>query len=241
MTDTQEVTTKSPAGMFDIAINILTSPSEAFSELRERPSKLFPLALIVLSTIAVMFWYFSIIDYEWYIDDTLSMRDLTEQQAEDAREQMASMSPTTFRLVSTVASAVGLFFVYILQAGYFTLTSALSGSGQKFSHWFSLVLWTGLPYMFSVVGMVVTLLLSSNGQLGVYELDPLTLANLGMQSSNDALTTIFQTISLTMVWGLALMVMGYRQWLECSTPKAVAVVLAPYLVIFLIGLAVAFT
>jgi Yip1 domain len=239
MTDTEIAEQKPAAGMFDIAINILTSPAEAFEELKLRPSKLFPLLAIVLSTAFVMFWYFTIVDFDWYIDDTLSMRDLTEEQLEAAREQMNSMSRPTFRLISTIASVVGLLFVYILQAGYFSLTSALSGSGQKFSHWFSLVLWTGLPYLLSVVGMVVTILLSSNGQLSAYDLDPLTLANLGMQSSNDSLMTVFRSLSLTMLWGLSLTVMGYRHWLDCSLIKALAIVLAPYLLIFSIGAYVA--
>ncbi len=239
MTDTNQAEKSMPAGMFDIAINILTSPTEAFNELRLRPSKLFPLAVIVLSTAAVMFWYFTVVDFDWYIDDTLSVRDLTEEQTEAAREQMTSMSQSTFRLISTLGSAFGILIVYILQAGYFSLTSAISGSGQKFGHWFSLVLWTGLPYILSVVGMIVTLSLSPNGQLAAYDLDPLTLANLGLQSNNSSLMTVFQNINLTMMWSLALTVMGYKQWIECSILKALAVVLAPYAVIMLIGVSFA--
>lgn len=235
MTDTSQASTSPPASMFDIAINILTTPSEAFRELQQRPSKLFPLLAILLSTASVMFWYFSIVDLEWYIDDTLSLQDLNEDQMEAARGQMSSMSRSTFRLISTLASSFGIVFIYILQAGYLSLTSAISGSGQKFSHWFSLVLWTGLPYLFSVVGMVATLLLSTNGQLSAYDLDPLTLANLGMQSSNDSLMTIFRTLNLTMIWGMSLTVMGYRQWLGCGIIRALAVVLAPYVLILLAG------
>ncbi len=241
MTDTQTADQKTPAGLLDVAINMLTSPSEAFDELLLRPSKLFPLLAIVLSTVCVMFWYFTIVDFDWYIDDTLSMQNLNEEQLEARRAQMTSMSHSTFRLISTLGSAVGLLVIYILQAGYFSLASALSGGHQKFSHWFSLVLWTGMPYLLSVVGMVVTIALSPNGQLSAYDLDPLTLANLGMQSSNDSLMTIFRSLSLTMFWGLALTVMGYRHWLDCSMIKAMAVVLAPYLVIFSIGAFFAFT
>lgn len=235
MTDTTQAEKPSAVSMFTIALNILTSPSEAFTELQQRPSKLTPLALIVLSTACVMYWYFGIVDFDWFVDDSLSARDLTEEQREAAREQMTSMSLSSFRLISTLASAFGILFFYVLQAGYLSLTSALSGSGQKFSHWFSLVLWTGLPSLLSIVGMIVTILLSPNGQISATDLDPLTLANLGMQSSNGSLMLVFQSISLTMLWGLSLVVMGYKQWLDCGLIKAVTVVLAPYLVIMLIG------
>ncbi|MDE0982467.1 MAG: YIP1 family protein [Gammaproteobacteria bacterium] len=231
MTDAIEATKTEPAGLINTATNILLSPGEAFTELQQRPSKLFPLALIVLSTMAVMFWYFSIVDFDWYIDDTLAAVNLDDEQLETAREQMASMSQTTFKMFGIFSGAIGILVVYVLQSGYLSLTSAISGSGQKFGDWFSLVLWTGLPYMLSVVGMVSTIALSPNGQLGSYDLDPLTLANLGMQSGNSSLTAIFNGISLPMLWGIALTIMGYRQWLDCSLLKAMTVVLAPYFLI----------
>lgn len=231
MTDAIEATKTEPAGLINTATNILLSPGEAFTELQQRPSKLFPLALIVLSTMAVMFWYFSIVDFDWYIDDTLAAVNLDDEQLETAREQMASMSQTTFKMFGIFSGAIGTLAVYVLQSGYLSLTSAISGSGQKFGDWFSLVLWTSLPYMLSVVGMVTTIALSPNGQLGAYDLDPLILANLGLQSGNSSLTALFNGISLPMLWGIALTVMGYRQWLDCSLLRAMTVVLAPYFLI----------
>lgn len=231
MTDAIETTKTEPAGLINTATNILLSPSEAFTELQQRPSKLFPLALIVLSTMAVNFWYFSIVDFSWFIDATLADSNLDGEQLEAARENMASMSQTTFKMFGVLGGAVGILVIYVLQSGYLSLISAITGSGQKFSNWFSLVLWTGLPYMLSVVGIIATIALSPNGQLSAYDLDPLTLANLGMQSSNGSVTTIFNSISLPILWGIALTVMGYRQWLDCSLMKAMTVVLAPYLLI----------
>ena len=254
MTDALEATKTEPAGLINTAINILVSPSEAFTELQQRPSKLFPLALILLSTMAVMFWYFTIVDFDWYIDDTLAVVNLDDEptvigffadgeegQLETAREQMASISQTTFKMFGIFSGAIGTLAVYVLQSGYLSLTSAISGSGQKFGDWFSLVLWTSLPYMLSVVGMVTTIALSPNGQLGAYDLDPLTLANLGMQSGNSSLTAIFNGISLPMLWGIGLTVMGYRQWLDCSLMKAMTVVLAPYLLLMGVWAYFAFT
>ena len=241
MTDALEVTKTEPAGLINTAINILVSPSEAFTELQQRPSKLFPLALILLSTRAVMFWYFTIVDFDWYIDDTLAAVNLDDEQLEIARAQMASMSQTTFKMFGIFSGVIGILVIYVLQSGYLSLISAISGSGQKFGNWFSLVLWTGLPYMLSVVGMVATIALSPNGQLSAYDLDPLTLANLGMQSGNSSLTAIFNSISLPMLWGIGLTVMGYRQWLDCSLVKAMTVVLAPYLLLMGVWAYFAFT
>ena len=72
MTDSTQAGDSEPAGLFNTAINILASPSEAIAEIQQRPTKLFPLALILISTVAAMVWYFSIIDFAWYVDDVLA-------------------------------------------------------------------------------------------------------------------------------------------------------------------------
>lgn len=229
------------AGYLNTAINVLTAPSEAFNEISQRPTKLFPLAIIMISSMLVMFWYFTIVDFDWYIDDTLSGANFSEEQLEAGREAMQSMSQNTFRMIGVFGGAFALFIVYVLQAGYLGLASALNGDRYKFSHWFSLIIWTGLPYLLSIVGMIVNILLNSNGQLSAYDLDPLTLANLGMQSSNGSLSTIFNSLNLTMIWSMTLVVMAYKQWLNSSLVKALTIVLAPYLLILGVWAYFAFT
>ena len=138
------------------SINILTSPSEAFQTLEKNPTKLFPLALVMISTTLALFWYFSVVDFDWYVDDTLSqMTNMSDEQLEGAREQMLSMSPTMFRMFGLLGSTVGLLVLYVLQSGYLSMASALNGDKYRFSHWFSLICWTSLPSLLGVVGMVV--------------------------------------------------------------------------------------
>jgi hypothetical protein len=230
-----------PASYLSTAINILTSPSEAFNELIQRPSKLFPLGLIIISTALVMFWYFSIVDFDWFIDDSLAGANLTEEELEASRELMGSMSQNTFKMAGVIGGAASILFIYLIQSGYLSMVSALNGDRFKFGHWFSLVLWAGLPSLLSVVGMAVNIVLSPNGQLSTYDLNPLTLANLGMQSDIGSLTTVMNSLDLTMIWTVTLIVMAYKQWLGASTGKAMAVVLTPYLLIFGILAYFAFT
>ena len=75
-----------PAGLINTAINIIASPSEAFSELEQRPTKLFPIAVILISMMLVMFWYYTIVDFDWFIDDSLALANLSEDQMEAARD-----------------------------------------------------------------------------------------------------------------------------------------------------------
>lgn len=225
MTDTKQ------AGLFDTAINILVSPSEAFEQIRQRPTKLFPLALIVVSTVIALAWYFSIIDFAWYVDDTLANANLDENSIDDARDAMLSMSQNTFMLFGVIGGSLGTVIYYVLQSAYLALISALTGDGQKFSRWFSLVCWTALPSLLAIVGMLVTIALSPNGQLSAFDLNPLTLRNLGIETPNDSLNTLFASINLTMVWSIGLLTLGYQQWQDSSLSKAIVVIVTPYLLI----------
>lgn len=232
-TETEPATaSKRPDSLITIAINILTSPTEAFQALETRPTKIFPLALVILSTAAAMFWYYSIVDFDWFVDDTLSqLNNLSETQLEDARERMLSMSQTMFRGFGLLGSTVGLLAMYLLQSAYLSMASALNGDKYRFSHWFSVIAWTNLPAVLGAIGMMVTILLSPNGQLSAYDLNPLSLANLGMSSANGSVQTLMNSLNLLMFWSIGLTVMAYKQWVQASWPKTIAIVLGPYLLI----------
>lgn len=225
-----EPTKSSP---FATAINVLVAPGEAFASLERAPTRLFPLATIVLSTVLVMVWYFSIIDFDWYIDDSLSGRgNLSEEQRESAREAMQSISQGRFMFFGVLGSSLGVIVMYVLQSGYLSMMSALNGDRFRFGHWLSLVCWCNIPSLLAVIGMAVTIAMSPNGQISAFDLNPLTLANLGITTANAGMRTMLTTISLTMLWSMTLIVLGYRQWLQASWIKSLGVVLAPYVLIF---------
>ena len=222
-----------PSSAFTTAVNILTAPAEAFKALDANPTKLVPLLTVLLSTLLVMFWYFTIVDFGWYIDDSLSrFSNMSEEQLTTMQERMESMSQTTFKMFGIAGSSVSILLISVLQAGYLSMASALNGDKYRFSHWFSLVCWTSLPALLGVLGMVVTILLSPNGQISALDLNPLTLANLGMRSSSASVQTLLGSLNLTMFWGATLIVMAYRQWLHSGWVKALSIVLAPYALIF---------
>lgn len=224
--------TAGPMSPFVLFINMLTSPTEAFDELIRRPSKLLPLLLVIGLNALVIYWYFSTLDYDWFVDDTLQNANIPEDQLEQARENIEQMGPSMLRLFSLLGSSVAILAIYTIQAGYLTLTSAIAGHSQKFSQWFSLAAWTGIVVIFAQIGMAVTLLLDTNGQLGQYDLDPTTLRNLGLRPDNPDLERILGSINLSMIWSLVLLVFGHRRWLGTSLLKSVSIVGAPYLLIF---------
>lgn len=256
MTESNELTSKTePAVLLNTAVNIFVAPSEAFVEIQQRPSKAIPLLVIISSMGLALFWYFNILDYDWFVDDIIATMQEPSisgpglfiesgndaNDAEAVREQMLSVSPNTFMLFSVLGGIASSLLVFVLQSSYLSLTTALSGERIKFTQWFSLVIWAGLPTLLSVMGMIVTIYLSPNGQLSTSDLDPLTLANLGMQSSNASVEQILSSLNLTMLWSLVLVIMAHRQWLGSSLLKATTIVTAPYILILGIWAYFAFT
>jgi uncharacterized membrane protein len=252
MTDTDETVQQtdmtaestSGTGNLEIAVNIFASPSEAFRVLQIRPTVLFPLLVTMLATVLVYMWYFSMVDYAWYVDDTVARMggNMTEQQQEGMRNAMSGQSQTFMTVSGTLGGAIAIVFIYALQAGYLTLVSALTGQAYRFKSWFSLVCWTSLPYLLVVLVMAVNIVLSPNGQLSLYDANSLSLASLGFSASNNfMLENVLNSLNLPMFWSMALTVMGYQQWLQSGYLKATLVVLAPYLVIFGILAYFAFT
>lgn len=220
-------------GSVEVAINVLTSPTQAFRVIKDHPRKLFPLLLVLLSSAAVTAWYFSVLDFDWYIDDTLSrFSELSEEQMQSARERMESISQGNTMLLGIAGSSFSLLIIYVVQSAYLALVSALNGDRFRFSHWFSLICWTNLPYLLVVISMAVNIILNPDGQISVYDLNSLSFTSLGFQSGNGSLDQMLGTLNLSMFWSLALVIMGYRQWLQASTLKSTLVVSAPYLVIF---------
>ncbi len=136
-----------PVGGLRMALNVLLEPATAFADLRERPSWLLPAVLAAGGTALVIFWYFSILDIPWFMENLLYQggADPTEEQIEQFNERMESVSPQVFIISGFLGASLGLIIIWLLQAGYLTLVSALTGDGFRFGNWFCLATWTAIP------------------------------------------------------------------------------------------------
>lgn len=212
------------------AVDIFAAPGEAFAALRRRPAFWFPLLLLIGANAAAMLWYHSILDYDWYVDDLIAQSNVdNEETIEAMRLGLEAQSPFGIRAgVTVVGSTITFVVLFSVQALYLTLVSAIAGDGHRFRHWFSLACWSSLPALVSIAGMLATIALSPNGQLSVYDLDPLSLRNLGAPADSGVMENLASFLSLSSLWSLALLMLGYRHWLECGWFRAAAVVLTPW-------------
>ncbi|HYM36375.1 MAG TPA: hypothetical protein VET48_13330, partial [Steroidobacteraceae bacterium] len=54
---------------------LITSPSAAFAELRERPRFWLPLIVLTLASAGLIVWYYGLVDISWLIDRVFSSNE----------------------------------------------------------------------------------------------------------------------------------------------------------------------
>lgn len=223
------------AGFVTIALNLVTAPSLAFKQLQQRPQLLIPMLLIISVQVAVIVYYYQVVDLSWMMDQVMARfadnPEVQQRMADSPNNMMMG------RTAMTISGAVGAAIVYpaiwAAFAVYFVLVSLTSGDGIKFKQWYCLVCWCSLPVILRAIASLVTIMLSSNGQIGQEQLNPLSLNNLffGLHTGEDGVAFL-SAIDLISLWCMTLTVIGYQSWSQKSWGTAAAIVLAPYLIFY---------
>ncbi len=224
-TDTTQTEEKQAIGVFRTMLNILLEPRTAFASLRERPNWLLPFALVLGSTALVLLWYYAMVDIPWLMEEMLA-----QSGAEIPEGDMDVFSQTGMMVGGVIGAIFGIALIWVLLAGYLTLVSALTGDGYRFRNWFSLTVWTAIPGLFSIAGMLITIALSPSGQIVPEALDPLALGNLGMALGDSPLGTVIEQISITYLWSIGLLLVGYQQWCQRGWLQSTLIILLPVFV-----------
>lgn len=220
--------------MLSMLVNIIAAPKLAYARLRDQPSILFPMLLLLATVSLTTFVYFHLADPDLLIEDMLEQagNDMSDAERAEAREGMQSMPAGMFKWMSTISSSLGILLVFLLHAGYFYLTSMFNGTKIGYKAWLSFVSWSNIPVLFSSIASLATLLLAT-GYVPLLDLNPFTLSNLlGIDSDNPALRNTMANFDLTRLWSIAIMLIGYRVWTAKSWLHCSLVVLLPMLVIF---------
>src|SRR5690606_16674142 len=99
------------------AVNVFTSPGEAFAAIKERPSAWLPILLLIAGIAAVTFVYMTSVDLPWFFETQLEAAanaDLSAEEREQAAERAASVSPLVYAAIGTVTSSVSFLVVSLL-------------------------------------------------------------------------------------------------------------------------------
>lgn len=221
-------------GTFRNLANIFAAPSEAFRALKERPTSLLPLLVLIAGACIVILWYYSSVDIPWLVERSLDQAGA--QLPADARRQLldriAKTSPYVMGGSAAVASVIVMLLLLLVSSGYLTLVSQVTDDGYRFKSWFSLVCWSSMPYLLSLLATAVNLAANDVSHLPAEQLNPLSFANLlGLHLSGGTLVRVLQSLDLTSFWALGLMIAGYHRWTGKGLGASAAIVAGPLLVL----------
>jgi hypothetical protein len=217
-----------------LSVALATAPSSAFAELRERPRFWFPLLLVVLTTAGLTFWYYSMVDIEWFKETMFSSDPKLQRMGEEERAAaMAMLSRNTLLYSSVVSMFVVIPLVLLLQALYLLLAAKVTKLSQGFKHWFSFACWTALPMLLSAVVAAILLILADNSQVSPSALQPLSLNELLFHvPAGSPGFTLFESLGIPAFLSWALMIIGVHTWSQRSWAFSAILVLLPWLVIY---------
>jgi len=215
-----------------LSVALATAPSSAFGELRERPRFWFPLLLVIASTAAITFWYYSVVDVDWLKD---VMFGNNPGLAEEQRTVAMNMTNRTTLLWSSLilGALIGIPVWVLLQALFLQIAAKVTRVPVGFKHWIAMSSWTMLTALLSIVVAAILLVLSETTQVSPGVMQPLSLNELLFhrpigspgQGFLDSLT-----IPSLLAW--ILMIIGVRVWSQRSWLFSAAFVLVPVVVIY---------
>jgi hypothetical protein len=219
-----------------LSVALATAPSSAFEDLRERPRFWFPLLVLVASTAAIMFWYYSTVDIEWLKEVMFGTNpDIQKLPEEQRAATMSMMTRTTMLWGSVIGSIVAMPIVFLVSAVYLLLAAKVTKlpQGFRFKHWYAFCCWTSLPLLLNVVVSAIFLIMSDNAQVSPSALQPMSLNELLLhRPMHSPGYTLFESLTIPSVLCWILMIIGVRVWSQRSWAFSTLFILLPSVVIY---------
>ncbi len=216
--------------------NILTSPAEAFRDIKISPGFLFPLLALLAANIVLMLSYFSTVDFAWMIEQMVSSQTLDKNSAEQAEmaKAMGELTPLIMGGSMIVGMLIGTVAIFGILAAYlFLVNKLLDSEALGFKHWFSFICWCATPTLLAALASQVNVLLAENGQLTLEGINPISFNNLFLHlQPHDPLFGALSSWDPFTLWSQLLMVLGFSYWMGKPVAKSAAIVLAPTLIIY---------
>jgi hypothetical protein len=217
-----------------LAVALVTDPKGAMREIEARPRFLFPLLVAILVSAAATFWYFNIVDFDWFIDKTLRSSPRSKNLTE---EQMAAAARVMTRNVLMFTSLIGVPLVAVvirlLEALWYLVAGNVTKVKRSYKQWFALANWTSLPGVLAVLPAIPLLLTSRSLQMDAAgAISPLSLNELFFHRDMGAPGyQLFTSLNLIQIFTMFLVVLGIKMWSGRSWLFALVYALLPVVLI----------
>lgn len=137
-----------------------------------------------------------------------------------------------YLVLGAVIGIVAIAVIELIYALYLFLADKLfSADSRGYGRWFSFTAWTWLPITLAYIAGIIAWAVSSHG-VGMHMADITSLNALFFHlSPHNSLFKLAQ-FSILQFWVIGLVTYGLVRWCRHGTGKALAVALAPYVVVY---------
>lgn len=201
-----------------LAGRLLGAPRRFFAELAETPRFALPMWLMLLTTLGLTVWFYSIANTEWLIDQSLSSNPRSAGMTEEQRIAAARFMTRGMLMSISIGSIfVVLFVIRLLEALWYRISGALTGHRRSYRQWFAFAWWTSTPALLNFIPAAILLLLAPPNPTDVGLLQPLSLNELFFHlKMNQPGYNVAANVSILMVLSLGLTVFGLKCWSQRS-------------------------
>jgi hypothetical protein len=220
---------KMTSNAFKACVDILVSPKEGFDTVKGKKHWAWcPFTLIIACSAGMFLYYFSVVDFDWLVDQILSQGDLSEAELEASA---GFMSQTRMTWSTTLGGVIGLIVANAIMAVYFNLvTNVLQPSEVSFTGWYGFSWWISMPLVVSSSLGILVILFSSSGLVSMEDLAP---AGLGfLVDKSHSWFSLWNSITVFSLWSVYLCTVGLKSWLAIDANRALYVAVAPSVIIY---------
>ena len=214
-----------------VARLLFTSPTQAFTALKEKPVFALPMVLMILGLTLVTVAYYAKVDIAWFLDQMMaSARNVNAQQ----QQVMASIMTRKVLLASSAISApIGLSVAMVISALYLLIAGNITKVRYSFKHWFAFSWWGSSPLLIGNIAALLTIAFSRSTQISQSAMQPLSLNELVFHKTlGQPGFTLLTSLGLIQIASLWLTYVGIKAWSGRSTTFALVFVLVPYVLIY---------
>ncbi len=211
---------------FGRIFGVLFSPGQTFRSIAERPDWLVPLLVIFVCSLVNVLVVMQHIDMTSTIREQLEAQHVPPDKIEQRLKAVAMIGKVSFA-IAPVLSIVALVIVAAIFLGAFR---AFGGNG-RFSHAFSITLYSWMPFV--ILGLVTMVVVLMKGQVSVLEMQSLVHSNpafLASQLKQPVLYALLASLDVFTIWVVVLMSIGFAKMSGFSTAKSAVTVVSVFLI-----------
>ena len=223
-----------PSALAQVA-NLFVAPGQALDYARDRPGMWWlPLGIVLALQAIMAFWVGLTINIAAWRQIMVETAARTNPEHAQQAIQMITQHGRGFLMITMLLGLIGTSIVYLLYALYLFLADKLfSADNRGYGQWFSFTAWTWLPVSLGIIASIVTWALS-NKSAHLMQLDVTNLNTLFFHLKPGSHLFRVAQFSVLQFWVIGLVTYGLKRWRGHGTGKALAIAMAPYVVIYAI-------